>query len=187
MKKEIRVTKGQFERLIEQVHNQKYGKTLKENVGAMGEAAGYSNTPSSSPGVGAAEGLAVIIQFLERAWKYVTDPTEKSDISKALNAAKAKQASGGEGEMAEVAGYSHTPSSSPGVGAAEGLAVIINGVQKAWKYINDPQTKAAVKKTLAAIGSAAGSATTVGTRESRERKKPVISNKPVQKLVRPKR
>lgn len=123
MKKEIRVTKGQFERLIEQVHNQKYGKTLKENVGAMGEAAGYSNTPSSSPGVA----------------------------------------------------------------AAEGLAVIINGVQKAWKYINDPQTKAAVKKTLAAIGSAAGSATTVGTRESRERKKPVISNKPVQKLVRPKR
>jgi hypothetical protein len=30
MKNEIKVTKEQFERLIESVHNQKYGKPLRE-------------------------------------------------------------------------------------------------------------------------------------------------------------
>ena len=42
-KKEIRVTKEQFERLIESVHDQKYGKTLKENTGKTEKKPAQSN------------------------------------------------------------------------------------------------------------------------------------------------
>ncbi len=72
MKNEIKVTKGQFERLIEQVHNDKYGKTLKEGQ--------FSQGAVSSPGVGSAEGIHEIIKYMQNAWKTITDPKTKEAI-----------------------------------------------------------------------------------------------------------
>lgn len=85
MKKEIKVTKEQLERLIENTHTQKYGKKLKENTNEMGE--GYFSQGSvSNPGVGSAEGLAELIKMAKAAWAKVTDPKTKEAIQKFLAA-----------------------------------------------------------------------------------------------------
>ena len=83
MKKEIKVTKEQLERLIEQAHNQKYGAKLKESTGEMSE--GYFTQGSvSNPGVGSAEGIIELIKMAKAAWSKATDPKVKEAIKNFL-------------------------------------------------------------------------------------------------------
>jgi len=69
MGKEIKVTKSQFERLMESVQNDKSQlherkkKEVDENL--------YSQ---SNPGQGAGEGLAVVVNSIKKAWGKMTDP-----------------------------------------------------------------------------------------------------------------
>jgi hypothetical protein len=87
MKKEIRVTKEQFERLIEQVHTKKYGKTLKEGQFSQGSV--------SNPGVGSAEGIAEIVRMMKKAWSTITDPKTKEAIKNFIAQTSTSQPGGG--------------------------------------------------------------------------------------------
>lgn len=78
MKKEIKVTKEQFERLIESVHAEKFGKESEKNED--------ENYNTYTPAYGAAEGLANIVNGLKKAYNYITNPEVRKEFKKHLEA-----------------------------------------------------------------------------------------------------
>lgn len=87
MKKEIKVTKGQFERLIESV-NKNY-ETKKQPV-----KEGYSDTPGNDVGAGAGDGLAVIVNAIKAGYKLITDPETKRKAKELFQALASGAAAG---------------------------------------------------------------------------------------------
>lgn len=82
MKKEIRVTKEQFERLIENVHTKKYGKQLKETtLGFMDED---FNSAGNNPGVSAAAGVENVVDLITKAYYAVKNSKIRADLKQIL-------------------------------------------------------------------------------------------------------
>ena len=104
--KKIEVTKGQLSRLIENVHQEKY-KTLREGQFNQGKTSGNAGT-------GAAEGMAVVLAALTKAYKYITNPQVKQEVGQVIKNNQKKSVA----KEVEVEEGKFIRSKAPGVGVS---------------------------------------------------------------------
>jgi hypothetical protein len=97
MKKEIKVTKEQFERLVESCSKDYSSKKTEVEEG-------YGDTATSSIGGGAGDGLAVIVNAIKKGYNYITDPETKKKAKELFQALSAGAAAGiaAEGKQAPI-------------------------------------------------------------------------------------